>query len=179
MSRIGKIPVALPSGVDISVSDGNLVTVKGPQGALTQQLSDLVALSVDDGSVAFAAKNESKAAGAQFGLARTLVHNMVLGVTEGYTKKLLIKGVGYRAEKQGDVLVMQLGFSHPVEMKDPEGITTEVVNPTEIIVKGVDKAVVGNYAAVIRKWRKPEPYGGKGILYEGERVLRKEGKTGK
>lgn len=179
MSRIGKLPVTVPSGVDITVSEKNLVTVKGPKGTLSEQISDKIKVEVKDGTAVLSVKDDSKYAGAQHGLARSLVHNMVVGVTEGYQKKLIIKGVGYKAEKKGNVLVMQLGYSHPVEMPDPEGITTEVNTPTELVVKGASKAAVGNYAAVIRKWRKPEPYGGKGIAYEGEKIRRKEGKTGK
>lgn len=179
MSRIGKLPVTVPSGVEITVSEKNLVTVKGPKGTLSEQISDKIKIEVKEGTTVLSVKDDSKYAGAQHGLARSLVHNMVVGVTEGYQKKLIIKGVGYKAEKKGDVLVMQLGYSHPVEMPDPEGITIEVNTPTELVVKGASKAAVGNYAAVIRKWRKPEPYGGKGIAYEGEQIRRKEGKTGK
>jgi large subunit ribosomal protein L6 len=179
MSRIGKLPVTVPSGVEITVSEKNLVTVKGPKGTLSEQISDRINVEVKEGIAVLSVKDESKYTGAQHGLARSLVHNMVVGVTDGYQKKLVIKGVGYKAEKKGDMLVMQLGYSHPVEMKDPEGITTEVNTPTELVVKGSSKAAVGNYAAVIRQWRKPEPYGGKGIAYEGERIRRKEGKTGK
>lgn len=179
MSRIGKLPVTVPSGVEITVSDKNLVTVKGPKGTLSEQISDRINMEMKDGSFLLTTKDDSRQTGAQHGLARSLVNNMVVGVTDGYEKKLVIKGVGYKAEKKGNVLVMQLGYSHPVEMPDPEGISTEVTTPTEIIVKGASKALVGNYAAVIRKWRKPEPYGGKGIRYFGEDVRIKEGKTGK
>lgn len=179
MSRIGKLPVTVPSGVEIAVSEENLVTVKGPKGTLSEQIDQSVKVEMQDGVATISATSESKFANAQHGLARSLVQNMVTGVTEGFSKKLLIKGVGYRAEKQGDTLVMQLGFSHPVEMKDPEGISVEVKSPTELVVSGASKQKVGNYAAVIRAWRKPEPYDGKGILYEGEHVRRKVGKTGK
>jgi len=179
MSRIGKLPVTVPSGVEIAVSDENVVTVKGPKGTLNEQIDPSVKVEVQEGVATISATNESKFANAQQGLVRSLINNMVIGVTEGYAKKLLIKGVGYRAEKQGDKLVMQLGFSHPIEMKDPEDITVEVNNPTELVVKGISKQNVGNYAAVIRAWRKPEPYHGKGILYEGEQIRRKVGKTGK
>ncbi len=179
MSRIGKLPVTVPSGVEITVSAANLVTVKGPKGTLNEQISDKIKMELIDGSFILTTKDDSKDTGAQHGLARSLVNNMVIGVTEGYEKKLTMQGVGYKAEKKGDLLVMQLGYSHPVEMKDPEGITTEVTSPTDITVKGASKAEVGNYAAVIRKWRKPEPYNGKGIRYVGEIVRRKEGKTGK
>lgn len=178
MSRIGKLPVTVPSGVEIAIDEGNLVTVKGPKGTLSERIDELVNIEVKDGSCVVSTERTTKYAGAQHGLARSLVQNMILGVTEGYEKKLLIKGVGYRAEKQGDKLVLQLGFSHPVELDDPEGITVEVVNPTELIVRGISKEAVGNYAAVIRAWRKPEPYDGKGIHYENEHVRRKAGKTG-
>ena len=173
MSRIGKLPVTVPSGVEVTVDDSNLVTVKGSKGTLTQQISKLVKVEVKDGSVSFAVVDDSREANMQSGLARSLVNNMVKGVNEEYSKKLVMLGVGYKAEKKGKNLVMQLGYSHPVEMPDPEGITTEVPDATTIIVKGADKAQVGNYAAAIRAWRKPEPYKGKGIRYENEYVLRK------
>ena len=179
MSRIGKLPVTLPAGVEIKVDDKNLVTVKGPKGELTQQISSLIKLTQEDGKISFTPADETRQANAQSGLARALVHNMVVGVSEGFSKKLEIQGVGYKAEKKGNTLVMQLGYSHPINLPDPEGITTEVPNDREIIVKGADKALVGNYAANIRAWRAPEPYLGKGIRYSGEHVRRKEGKTGK
>lgn len=179
MSRIGKLPVTVPSGVEITVDAGNLVTVKGPKGTLSEQISNKIKMEMKDGFFVLTTKDDAKETGAQHGLARSLVNNMVIGVTEGYEKKLTMQGVGYKAEKKGDVLVLQLGYSHPVEMTDPAGITTEVTSPTDITVKGTSKAEVGNYAAVIRKWRKPEPYKGKGIRYVGEIVRRKEGKTGK
>ena len=179
MSRIGKLPVTVPAGVEVTVDDNNLVTVKGPKGTLTQQISSLINIEKKDGKLVFSPNSNIKGADAQFGLARSLVHNMVVGVSEGFSKKLEMQGVGYKAEKKGKTLVMQLGYSHPIEMPDPEGITTEVPSATEIIVKGADKAQVGNYAAIIRAWRAPEPYLGKGIRYSGEIVRRKEGKTGK
>ena len=179
MSRIGKLPVTVPSGVEITVSDGNLVTVKGPKGCLSEQISDKIKVEVKDGSLQLTPADETRESNAQHGLARSLVNNMVHGVTTGFEKKLEMIGVGYKAEKKGKDLVMQLGYSHPVIMPDPEGITTEVPSATEIIVKGADKAQVGNYAANIRAWRAPEPYKGKGIRYSGENVRRKEGKTGK
>ena len=179
MSRIGKLPVTVPAGVEVSVSDTNLVTVKGPKGCLSEQISDLIKVEVGAGVINVTVAKEAKESDAQHGLARNLINNMVHGVTEGYEKKLTMLGVGYKAEKKGNTLVMQLGYSHPVEMPDPEGITTEVTSPTDIVVKGADKALVGNYAANIRKWRKPEPYKGKGIRYVDEYVRRKEGKTGK
>jgi large subunit ribosomal protein L6 len=179
MSRIGKLPVTVPAGVEVSIADNNLITVKGPKGTLTQQVSPAIKIEQKDGRLVFTNESKAKGADAQFGLVRSLVHNMVVGVSEGFSKKLEIQGVGYKAEKKGKDLVMQLGYSHPVIMPDPEGITTEVPSATEIIVKGADKAQVGNYAANIRAWRAPEPYKGKGIRYSGENVRRKEGKTGK
>ena len=179
MSRIGKLPVTVPAGVEINVSDTNLVTVKGPKGTLSEQISEKIKVEVAAGEVKLTPVDDDRLTNAQHGLARSLVNNMVHGVTEGYEKKLQMIGVGYKAEKKGNTLVMQLGYSHPVEMVDPEGITTEVTSPTDIVVKGADKALVGNYAANIRKWRKPEPYKGKGIRYVDEYVRRKEGKTGK
>lgn len=178
MSRIGNKPVALPAGVEITVDANNAITVKGPKGQLQEQVSKLIKMEVKDGQIKFTRPSDEREARAQHGLARALVNNMVTGVTEGFVKKLELVGVGYRAEKKGNKLVMNLGFSHPVEMEDPEGITTEVPDATTVIVKGIDKAVVGNYAANIRSWREPEPYKGKGIKYEGERIRRKEGKAG-
>ena len=178
MSRIGLKPVELPAGVEVKVDGNNVVTVKGPKGELTEQLSNLVNVTVDGAVVTVSRDSDAKAYREQHGLARTLINNMVIGVTQGYEKKLELVGVGYKVEKKGKVLVLNLGFSHPIEMEDPEGITTEAPSNTEVIVKGTDKALVGNYAANIRKWRKPEPYKGKGVKYAGEVIRRKEGKTG-
>ena len=178
MSRIGLKPIELPAGVEVKVDGNNLVTVKGPKGELTEQLSNLVNVNVDGAVVTVSRNSDAKAYREQHGLARTLINNMVVGVTQGYEKKLELVGVGYKVEKKGKVLVLNLGYSHPIEMEDPEGITTEAPSNTEVIVKGCDKALVGNYAANIRKWRKPEPYKGKGIKYAGEVIRRKEGKTG-
>ena len=178
MSRIGKMPVAIPAGVEVKFENG-VITVKGPQGELAQPVdTKLVNVAVEDGNVIVTRDADSKEERSAHGLYRTLIHNMVVGVSTGFSKKLQLVGVGYRAEKKGDTLVLSLGYSHPIEMKDPEGITTEVPSQTEIIIKGIDKAEVGNYAAVIRQYRKPEPYKGKGIKYEGEVILRKEGKSG-
>ena len=178
MSRIGIKPIALPAGVEISVGEKNLVTVKGPKGELQEQISPLLTIEVKEGEVTVSRDSDAAEKRAQHGLARTLIHNMVVGVTEGYSKKLQLVGVGYKAEKKGNTLVMQLGYSHPIEMEDPAGIETEVPDATTVIVKGIDKAQVGNYSANIRAWRRPEPYKGKGIKYEGEVIRRKEGKTG-
>ncbi len=179
MSRIGKLPVTVPAGVEVKVSDTNLVTVKGPKGTLSEQISQKIKVEVEGNEIKLAPVDESREANAQHGLARSLVNIMVHGVTNGYEVKLTMLVVGYKVEKKGKTLVMQLGYSHPVEMPDPEGITTEVPSPTDIVVKGASKELVGNYAANIRKWRKPEPYKGKGIRYVDEYVRRKEGKTGK
>lgn len=178
MSRIGLKPVQLPSGVEVDVKENNLITVKGPKGTFSQKVSPEIKVVVEDGNVVFSRESDARNMRAQHGLARALVHNMVIGVTDGFQKKLVLNGVGFRAEKKGKKLVMNLGFSHPVEMEDPEGIETEVSDATTVVVKGIDKALVGNYAAVIRDWRKPEPYKGKGIRYEDEYIRRKEGKTG-
>ena len=178
MSRIGRMPVALPAGVEVKVSDSNLVTVKGPKGELQEQISKLIKIEINEGVLSVTRDTDTKDARSAHGLSRTLINNMVTGVTTGFEKKLQMVGVGYKAEKKGNVLVMNLGYSHPIEMVDPEGIQTEVTTPTEIIIRGISKAVVGNYAANVRKWRQPEPYKGKGIRYAGEVIRRKEGKTG-
>jgi large subunit ribosomal protein L6 len=178
MSRIGNRPVAIPAGVEVTVDANNVVTVKGPKGELQEPVSNLINVEIKENEVVFTRDADSREYRSQHGLARTLVNNMVVGVTQGYEKKLELVGVGYKVEKKGKVLVLNLGYSHPIEMEDPEGITTEAPSNTEVIVKGTDKALVGNYAANIRKWRKPEPYKGKGVKYAGEVIRRKEGKTG-
>ena len=177
MSRIGIKPIVVPAGVEVTV-DGNVVTVKGPKGQLSQEISKNMTVEVKDGTITVSRPDDDRHNRGQHGLARTLINNMVIGVTTGFEKKLQLVGVGYKAEKKGDTLVMSLGYSHPVEMKDPEGITTECPSQTEVTVKGIDKALVGNYAANIRAWRKPEPYKGKGIKYVDEVIRRKEGKAG-
>ena len=177
MSRIGIKPIVVPAGVEVTV-DGNVVTVKGPKGQLSQEISKNMTVEVEDGTIKVSRPDDERHNRGQHGLARTLISNMVIGVTQGFEKKLQLVGVGYKAEKKGDTLVMSLGYSHPVEMKDPEGITTECPSQTEVTVKGIDKALVGNYAANIRAWRKPEPYKGKGIKYADEVIRRKEGKAG-
>ncbi len=179
MSRIGNAPITVPSGVDMSV-DGRDVTVKGSKGELSMTLPGEITASLEDGVLTVARPDDSGQSKAMHGLARTLVSNMVTGVTEGFTKKLEIVGVGYRAQAKGsNALELQLGFSHPVHITAPEGIEFDVPQQTEIIVKGIDKQLVGQVAADIRKWRKPEPYKGKGIKYEGERIIRKAGKAAK
>ncbi len=177
MSRIGFKTISIPAGVEVKV-DGSLVSVKGPKGELQEKISDLLEVEIKDGVLEVKRSSDNAEDRSQHGLARTLINNMVIGVTEGYQKKLQLVGVGYKAEKKGKTLVMNLGYSHPVELTDPEGIETECPDANTIIVKGIDKALIGNYTANIRAWRKPEPYKGKGIKYEGEHIRRKEGKTG-
>ncbi|NLK44726.1 MAG: 50S ribosomal protein L6 [Tissierellia bacterium] len=179
MSRIGLKPITIPSGVDIKINDNNLVEVKGPKGQLKEQLSPEMIITIEDGVLTVARPSENKKHRSLHGLTRTLIENMIIGVTEGYSKTLEIEGTGYRAAKQGKKLVLTLGYSHPIEMEDPEGIEVEVPQANRIIVKGIDKQKVGNYAANIRSFREPEPYKGKGIRYQGEIVRRKVGKTGK
>jgi large subunit ribosomal protein L6 len=179
MSRIGRLPITIPSGVTVSVDEANLVTVKGPLGELKEQISKDLKVTIDNGTLTVERPSDNKTHRALHGLSRTLINNMVVGVSQGYSKKLKIVGVGYRAIKNGNKLELSLGFSHPVVMEDPAGLTTEVPVQTEIIVKGINKQLVGNYAAKIRDWRRPEPYKGKGVRYENENVRRKEGKTGK
>lgn len=176
MSRIGRRPIAIPAGVEVMVEDGNNIRVKGPMGELCEQVCENMTVTVADGTVEVARPDDTRVNRAQHGLARTLIANMIEGVTNGYQKKLIINGVGYSVSKSGNTLTLKLGFSHPVVLEDPEGITTEAPDATTVIVKGIDKALVGNYAANIRKWRAPEPYKGKGILYDGEVVRKKEGK---
>ncbi|NLY43004.1 MAG: 50S ribosomal protein L6 [Clostridiaceae bacterium] len=179
MSRIGRMPITIPAGVNVSVEGNNVVTVKGPNGTLTKQLHKDMIIKVENGSVIVKRPSDIKMHKALHGLTRTLIANMVTGVTAGYQKNLEINGVGYRAQKQGKKLVLSLGYSHPVEMEEPAGITVEVPAPNKIIVKGADKQAVGEFAAQIRSKRPPEPYKGKGIKYETEVIRRKEGKTGK
>lgn len=179
MSRIGSTPIPVPDGVDVTISGAD-VTVKGPKGELAISLPGEISASVEEGVVTLVRPDDSNENKSMHGLGRTLVSNMIIGVNEGFSKKLEIVGVGYRATAKGkDALEMQLGFSHSVNIKAPEGIEFEVPQQTEIIVKGIDKQLVGQVAADIRKWRKPEPYKGKGIKYEGERIIRKAGKQAK
>ena len=175
MSRIGKKPVPLPSGVEANVS-GQTVTVKGPKGTRMFSATDDVTLAVEDGAVTVTPRGQSKRARQQWGMSRTMVANLVQGVTEGFKKELEIQGVGYRAQMQGNKLVLNLGYSHPVEYEVPQGITVTAPKPTTVIVEGNDEQQVGQVAANIRKWREPEPYKGKGIRYAGEFIFRKEGK---
>ncbi len=179
MSRIGLKPIDLPAGVEIKVSDNNLVEVKGPKGQLSQQIDPEMIIKIEDGVLNVERPSEQKRHKSVHGLSRTLIWNMVEGVTEGYQKSLDIVGTGYRAAKQGNKLVLTLGYSHPIELEDPKGLEVEVPAQNKIIVKGIDKQQVGNFAAKIRDYRKPEPYKGKGIRYTDEYVRRKVGKTGK
>lgn len=178
MSRIGKMPIAIPSGVEVAI-DGTTVTVKGKKGELTRTFQPSMIIKQEGDEVIVSPADEERQTNAYWGLTRSLLHNMVVGVSEGFEKKLQLVGVGYRASLKGKDLEMQLGFSHPVVVQAPEGITFEVPSQTEITVSGVSKEKVGQVAADIRKWRKPEPYKGKGIRYEGEYVRRKAGKAGK
>ena len=175
MSRIGKKPVALPSGVEASVS-GQTVSVKGPKGTRTFTATDDVTIAVEDGAVSITPRGTSKRARQQWGMSRTMVQNLVTGVTTGFKKELEINGVGYRASMQGTVLKLALGYSHDVDFQVPQGVTVTTPKQTEIVVEGIDQQLVGQVAANIREWRGPEPYKGKGIKYKDEYIFRKEGK---
>ncbi len=175
MSRVAKQPVAIPSGVEVKV-DGANVTVKGPKGALEHRIHDLVKMDQEDGQLKFSANDDSKSANALAGTTRAVLNNMVTGVTTGFERKLELVGVGYRAQAQGKVLNLTLGFSHPVNYEVPEGITVETPSQTEVVVKGADKQQVGQVSAEIRAFRPPEPYKGKGVKYADEVIVRKEAK---
>ena len=179
MSRIGLKPIEVPSGVEVIVNEDNFVEVKGPKGQISEKLNPQMEIKIEDNVINVVRPSETKRHKSLHGLTRTLISNMVDGVTKGYEKTLVIEGTGYRAAKQGNKLVLNLGYSHPIELEDPAGIEVEVPGPNRIIVKGINKQEVGNFAAVIRDFRKPEPYKGKGIRYENEIVRRKVGKTGK
>ena len=178
MSRIGRLPIAVPSGVDVTI-DGRTLTVKGPKGTLTRELHPDMAVAREDDQLVVTRPTEQKTHKQLHGLTRTLVNNMVVGVTDGYRKSLEITGVGYRAAKVGEKLQLNLGYSHPIEIAPPQGISFEVENPTHLSVVGIDKELVGQVAAQVRSTRKPEPYKGKGVRYAGEQVRRKAGKAGK
>ncbi|MDD5964375.1 MAG: 50S ribosomal protein L6 [Oscillospiraceae bacterium] len=178
MSRIGKMPVAVPAGVEVTIADGNLVTVKGPKGTLTQQLEPSMTIRQEGAELLISRPNDEKENRALHGLTRALLHNMVVGVTEGYKKSLEINGVGYRAAKEGNKLILTIGYSHPVEVSEIPGITIEVPQPNQIVISGCDKQMVGQFAAEVREKRPPEPYKGKGIKYTDEVIRRKVGKTG-
>ena len=177
MSRIGVRPITIPAGVEVTVGDDNVIKVKGPKGELCQKIGADIKVGIEGDTLKVERPDDSRQNRAQHGLARTLINNMVEGVTKGFERKLTIVGVGYSAAKQGNTLVLKLGYSHPIELVDPAGITTETPDATTIIIKGIDKAQVGNYAADVRGWRPPEPYKGKGVLYDGEVVHKKEGKS--
>ena len=181
MSRIGRLPIHVPAGVTVDIDDANLVTVKGPKGTLTQQVDPSITVKSEAGVVTVERHSEDKDHRAKHGLYRALIHNMVVGVTDGFAKTLEMVGTGYKAkaENSGKTLNIAIGFSHPVILDAPEGITFETPNDTTMVIKGANKQQVGNLAADIRAIRKPEPYLGKGIKYEGEKIRRKEGKTGK
>ena len=179
MSRIGKAPIPVPSGVDVTIAGGH-VTVKGPKGTLERDLPSTITVRQDGETLLVERPNDERQNRALHGLVRSLVHNMVVGVTQGFTKELEIVGVGYRANAKGPgAMELALGFSHPVNITAPDGITFEVPSPTRIVVQGIDKEKVGQVAADIRAWRKPEPYKGKGVRYAGERIVRKAGKSAK
>ncbi|QCP36665.1 50S ribosomal protein L6 [Anaerostipes rhamnosivorans] len=178
MSRIGRLPIDVPQGVEVKIEEGNKVTVKGPKGTLEKNLPVEMEIKLEDNQIVVSRPNDLKKMKSLHGLTRSLIANMVTGVSQGYEKKLEINGVGYRAQKKGKEITFNLGFSHPVAMTDPEGIETEMDGQNIIIVKGIDKEKVGQYAAEIRELRKPEPYKGKGIKYADEVIRRKVGKTG-
>jgi large subunit ribosomal protein L6 len=178
MSRIGKTPIILSAGVELKVADGNVVTVKGPKGTLVQTISPEISIHIGDGVVNVTRPSDAPAHRALHGLSRSLVNNMVVGVTEGFKKELEVNGVGYRAAKEGKKLVMNLGYSHQVIIEETDAITIDVPAPNKIVINGIDKQAVGQFAADVRKRRPPEPYKGKGIKYANEVIRRKEGKTG-
>ena len=181
MSRIGRLPIAVPAGVTVTIDDNNLVTVKGPKGTLSQQINPDISVKLENNEIKVARPSDDKQHRAWHGLYRALIHNMVVGVTEGFSKTLEMVGTGYHAEAKdsGKKLDIAIGFSHPVILDAPENVSFETPNQTTIVIKGINKQVVGNLAADIRAIRPPEPYLGKGIKYQGERILRKEGKAGK
>ena len=178
MSRIGRAPITVPAGVEVSIADNNVVTVKGAKGTLTQQFNANMAIALENGVLTVSRPNDAKENRALHGLTRTLINNMIVGVTEGFKKELDVNGVGYRVAKEGNKLVMNLGFSHQVIMEEKDGITIEVPGPNKIIISGCDKQAVGQFAAEVREKRPPEPYKGKGIKYVDEVIRRKAGKTG-
>ena len=179
MSRIGLKPIAVPAGVEITVADGNVVTVKGPKGTLTKTFNPSLTIAVEDGEIKVSRPGDDQTSKSLHGLTRTLVHNMVEGVLNGYSKTLIIEGTGYRAAKQGKEVILNLGYSHQVKISETESISLEVPQPNQIIVRGIDKQEVGQFACEVRAKRPPEPYKGKGIRYDGEVIVRKAGKAGK
>ena len=179
MSRIGRMPITVPAGVDVTIGEGNLITVKGPKGTLTQALSKSMTITKDGDTITVSRPDDEKQSKALHGLTRTLLNNMIIGVSQGYSKKLVINGVGYRVAKAGKTMTLNLGYSHDVKFDDADGITFEVPDANTIIVTGIDKQKVGQMAALVREKRPPEPYHGKGIKYEDEHIRRKAGKAGK
>lgn len=179
MSRVGRLPIAIPAGVTVTVTPDNVVTVKGPKGELTKSMVKNINIAIEDNQVVVTRPSDIKEHRALHGLTRALINNMVIGVNDGFSKTLQLIGVGYRATAKGKGLTLNLGFSHPVEIDAVDGITFELTDANTIVVKGIDKELVGDVAADIRAWRKPEPYKGKGIKYSDEVIRRKEGKTGK
>ncbi|AYF53744.1 50S ribosomal protein L6 [Clostridium botulinum C] len=179
MSRVGRLPIEIPNGVNVTVTPENVVTVKGPKGELTKAMHEDINIAIEDNNIVVTRPSENAQHRALHGLTRALINNMVIGVTEGYQKTLELVGVGYRAQLKGKDLVLNLGYSHPVEIKAVQGVEYAVPEATKVVVSGIDKELVGSVAANIRVWRKPEPYKGKGIRYAGEVIRRKEGKTGK
>ena len=177
MSRIGRKPIAIPAGVEVK-NDNGLITVKGPKGTLSQKINPIISVEINGAEINVTRPNDEKEARSLHGLSRTLINNMVIGVTEGYKKELEVNGVGYRVQKQGKTLVMNLGYSHQVFVKEIPGITIEAPGPNQIIISGADKQLVGQFAAEVREKRPPEPYKGKGIKYTTEHIRRKEGKAG-
>ncbi len=178
MSRIGKMAITVPAGVDVTIADGNVVTVKGPKGTLTSTFHHAMIIKQEGATITVSRPDESHENKSLHGLTRTLLNNMVVGVDKGFTKELEVNGVGYRASKEGNKLVLNIGYSHPVNMEEPEGVTAEVPSPNKIIISGTDKQKVGQFAANVRSKRPPEPYKGKGIKYATEVIRRKEGKAG-
>ena len=177
MSRIGRAPIVVPAGVDVNI-DGNVITVKGPKGTLTREIHPVITAELENGVIHVKRPNDEKETRSLHGLTRSLISNMVIGVTEGFKKELEVNGVGYRASKEGNKLVLNVGYSHPVIVEEIEGITIDVPNANAIVINGIDKQLVGQFAADVRKKRAPEPYKGKGIKYKDEVIRRKEGKTG-
>ena len=178
MSRIGKMPITVPAGVEVTIADGNVVTVKGPKGTLTSKFHHDMIIKQEGAVVTVSRPDDEHAHKSLHGLTRTLLHNMIVGVEKGFSKELEVNGVGYRASKEGNKLVLNVGYSHPVTMEEPDGITVEVPAPNKIVVNGIDKQKVGQFAANVRGKRPPEPYKGKGIKYTTEVIRRKEGKAG-
>ena len=179
MSRIGRAPITIPAGVDVTMAEGNVITVKGPKGTLERKLNPQIEVEIENGVINVKRPDDEKQSRSLHGLNRTMIANMITGVTQGFSKELEVNGVGYRAAKEGNNLVLNIGFSHQVTIPEENGITIDVPNPNKIVINGIDKQAVGQFAADVRKRRPPEPYKGKGIKYVDEVIRRKEGKTGK